>query len=170
MKLELLNKTSKFKYVDVGKLKFELLKIYSNTAFIHDYSLGARLLASICNSPDHKDYLEISSIDALRIVRAAKSINSNSNVHMMKGKSCSCGAMLLVAFDLKKDLGSDEFYSVEHNFNGRSVRLKPDTVFDECFLLGNVQNKKVGDMLDAILSARIDTVDRKETRPERFRH
>jgi len=162
MRLDLLHPTKKLKSVDVGKLKFELLKLYSNTAYIHDYSLGARVLASICNSADFKDYLDISSVDALRIVRTAKSINANANVYMMKGKACSCGAMLLVAFDLKKDISPDEFYNCEHDFKGSKIKLKPDTVYDECFLLGNIQNKQIGQMLDSIMLARIESVDGKK--------
>jgi hypothetical protein len=106
--------------------------------------------------------MDISAIDALRIIRAAKAQSLNTNVFMMKGKKCNCGALLFVPFELKKDVQPDGFYEIEHDFYGQKIKLKPDTVYDECFLLGNLESKQVGQMLDAVLNARIESVDGKK--------
>lgn len=106
--------------------------------------------------------MDISSLDALRIVRAAKIISTNANMFLMKGQKCKCGTLLLVPFDLRKDVQPDGFYEIEHDFYGQKIRLKADTVHDQCFLLGNLQGKQVGQMLDSILLARIESVDGKK--------
>lgn len=87
-----------------GIITFKVRKIYSTQPYMHDYSFGARVLAAICNAEDHKDFLDISAIDATRILRQARINNYNTNTYSMKGAMCECGKALPVHFDLKKDV------------------------------------------------------------------
>lgn len=159
-----------------GIISLEVMEIYHTQQYFQDHSFIARTLASICSGENYKDYMDVSAIDAQRILMLARINTYNSNVYEMKNQYCghlvedeegnskTCNTLLYVPFNLRKDVAAGNLYDVEHDFNGLKIRLKPDTVYDEAhawtFAQTLTQNgKNLGEIFSKLCKSRILSVN-----------
>jgi len=168
MELKLLYPTDELVTVNVTHATIKLAKVLSNQNYWHDYSMGARTLACICGKDpktQFEPFLKVSSLDGLRIARLCKKLSTGSSKYLPKSLKKESGAVAIVKFDLEKDVNPTDIYDKDLQFKEHVVRLKPETVKDQTFLLSQLafKNNKEGvdDFIDCILESRIALVDSK---------
>jgi len=158
MELKLLYPTKKLESVNVGIISVKTLKLFANQNYVHDHTLGSRILSSICCSKDHTEFLDVSSIDGLRIIRQAK-INTTNSDRYTPRVYCECGKLSDTSVDLTFDIEPSDIYEKEHIWQGKKIKLKPDTPFTQLKAYGDFKSGDESLILDSVLLSRIESID-----------
>lgn len=89
MKLDLLYPTKTLRSVDIGMMKAGIFKLFKSggESNLADYTLGAKILASLCGG-EYSKYMDVSALDAIRIIRAAKKQYTMNNMWTDKEAYC----------------------------------------------------------------------------------
>ena len=167
MNLKLLYPTETHSAVDVGIPTIRLVKILSNMAFFHDATMGQRVIACLCGDHDnHEKYASISSLDGLRIARASKQLEFNSDVYIPKGLKNEKGEIVLLQHDLAKDVKPSTIYAKPQVYTDgttkKNIQLKPQSVKDQTKIIAELPGQKLDNIIDVILAGYISSIDGEE--------